>query len=623
MRRGLIITLGVVGALLALVAGGAVLLSSPEGARRAGEMLMSQALHRPVRFASLQAHLLSPTPTFHAEGVVVTSPSRITPADLLHARTLDAEFDWSGLLAGKMRFRRLALGQPELHLVRLGPGVNNYTFGPGGAGSALRSVTSLSAAGGRLIYEDPQRHLLLTGAFAHSGQGGSRALNLQGGGVANGQPFVATAAGAPLNGRSPTDPYAFSAHMVDGETDLVFSGVTQKPFDFRGFDLKVQGRGPNLADLHYLLGVDPVNSPPFSVTAHATKSNHLTRFTEVVGRIGDSDLAGDITADDRGPRRRISATLRARTIHTGDVAALLTHAPDHAATRRQAGHAGGSPDKPFDLKGLRAKDLDLDIEAQSVAGGPLPISGLKTHIQLTEGRLAFAPLDLQVGGGQARATLVLDARGPVPRGFLTVGLSQARLAAVRPDLTRTLDGRIAAHLSVSGAGASPAALLADLSGRTAIVVTDGHLARGPADALGGNLFKSLIAATAGAHADVRLQCAGGTATIAHGLASLDEVRLFTDVGETDAGGTVDFGRSSVSIRLTPRPRPGDLAQTPAPISITGPLAKPKVSADMVAAAKRQGVGGVIKLAMSPVTSLIPGRTQDFAADCARMAASVK
>jgi len=134
---------------------------------------------------------------------------------------------------------------------------------------------------------------------------------------------------------------------------------------------------------------------------------------------------------------------------------------------------------------------------------------------------------------------------------------------------------------------------------------------------------SLIAATAGAHADVRLQCAGGTATIAHGLASLDEVRLFTDVGETDAGGTVDFGRSSVSIRLTPRPRPGDLAQTPAPISITGPLAKPKVSADMVAAAKRQGVGGVIKLAMSPVTSLIPGRTQDFAADCARMAASVK
>jgi hypothetical protein len=52
------------------------------------------------------------------------------------------------------------------------------------------------------------------------------------------------------------------------------------------------------------------------------------------------------------------------------------------------------------------------------------------------------------------------------------------------------------------------------------------------------------------------------------------------------------------------------------------LAKPKISADVAAATKRQGVGAVVKLALSPVASLIPDRAQNFAADCARMAAGV-
>ncbi len=626
MRRGFFISLGGAGAVLAALAVGGLLLATPEGGRRAGEFLMSRALHRTVRFARLDAHLLTATPSFHAEDVVVTSPAKVTSADLLHARTLDAALAWKDLLAGRVRFTRLALGRPELHLVRLGHGLNNYTFGAEGGGSALRSVTSLSANDGQLIYEDPERHLLLAGAFSHSGQGGAQALHLQGGGVANGQPFVATAFGAQLNGRPPGAPYPFSAHMVDGATDLVFAGVTQRPFDFRGFDLRIQARGPNLADLHYLFGVDAVNSPPFSATAHAVKANHLTRFTGVTGRVGGSDLAGDITADDRGPRRKISATLRSHTVHVSDVAALLTHAPEHAATRSQPGRAapsGGLSDKPFSLKELRAKDLDLRIEAQSVVGAALPISNLKTRVQLTEGRLSFAPLELQLGGGQLRANAVLDARGEAPKGSLTLGLTQARIGALRPDLSKTLDGRIAARLSVSGAGPSPSALAANLSGRAAVAVTEGHLARGAADALGGDLFKSLLASAAGGRADVHLQCAGGVATLSRGLASINDVHLFTDVGETDASGAVDFGRNSLAVKLTPRPRPGDLAQTPAPISITGPLAKPKVSADVAAAAKHQGVGGVVKLALSPVTSLLPSRTQNFAADCARMSAEVR
>jgi uncharacterized protein involved in outer membrane biogenesis len=250
----------------------------------------------------------------------------------------------------------------------------------------------------------------------------------------------------------------------------------------------------------------------------------------------------------------------------------------------------------------------------------VPISQLSTRIQLSRGRLAFAPLDLEIGGGHVRATAVLDAEGPLPRASLALGLSRARVGAIRPELSKTLDGRLAAQLLLTGAGTSPSALAADLSGRASVAVTDGHLARGPADALGGYPLKGLIAASTAPGATVRLQCAGGSALIAHGSASMNDIRIFTDVGETDSSGAVDLGKRSVSVKLTPRPRPGDLAQTPAPISISGPLIRPKISADIGAVKRRRGVGAKVKLALLPVSSLLPGRTQDFAADCARIAA---
>lgn len=630
MLRGFVLAFAAVGALLALsLVGGGILLSTPEGTRRVGEVLIGAALHRTVRFDRLQAHLLTATPSVHAEGVVVSSPADVTRADLLHARTLDASFDWSGLPLGKLRFHTLDLGRPELHLVRLRAGRNNYTFGAGGAGSALRTVTRLTAVDGTMTYDDPERQLRLVGDFSHAAHGGGQTLHLQGGGVAHGQPFVATASGGPLNGRAPDDPYAFAAHLVDGDTDLVLSGVTQKPFDFRGFDFKVRARGPNLADFHYVFGVDPVNSPPFALSSHAVKANHLTRFSDLSGTVGASDLAGEIAADDRGPRRKIIARLRARTLHVADVAALLSPAPDHATARRQAGRAeagqagAGVSDRPFSLHALRAKDLDIALDAQTLAGAPLALSELSARILLSDGRLSVAPLTLQVGGGRLRASAVLDARGAVPTASLTAGLSQAGLARLQPALARTLDGRLAAHVAVSSSGASPAAMAARLSGRAAVILADGRLARGPANALGGDLVKGLLSAAAGPRAAVRLQCAGGSATLSGGRVSLDDVRLYTDVGETEAHGAVDLGRNQLSVRLVPKPRPGDLAQTPAPITVTGPLARPKIAADVAGAATGQGVGGVIKLALSPLTSLLPTRPQDYAAACARMAASVR
>jgi len=630
MRRGWAIGLGAAGAVALLLVVACVSVFATAGGRlRAGEFLLGHSLHRRVMFKAVQAKLLTANPTIHAEGVVIASPPAITTADLLRAKALDVTFQWSSLLTGHIAFKTVAVTEPQLHLVRLGKGRNNYTFGPSGSGSALRAVQSLSVSAGRLVYDDPERHIRLEGDFSHQARDGASALRMQGGGVAYGQPFTATATGAQLNARAPNAVYPFSAHMVDAETELTFSGSTVKPFDFRGFDMQIKAKGPNLADLHYLLGVDPMNSPPFSAEGHVQKENHLTRFTGLVGRIGASDLAGGVTVDDRSGRRKIGAQIKSHSLKISDLTILLTRAPGHELTRQEAGRAnpesqsGPLSSKPFSTRDLLAKDLDLKVDADAVSGAPIPLSNLHVEIHLNSGLLVLSPVEARINGSPLRADLRLDARGPVPLGALDARLSPTPLSRLNGGLAKAIQGDLAAHLTLAAKGASPAAMVANTQGRASLGLSKGLIQKETAEALSGDLFKGLASSLLGSKSSTNLQCAGGRAVVERGVVNLNGLRIFTDVGQTDVNGTIGLSNGALSLTLTPRPAPGSLAKIAAPIQVVGPFNKPKISVKIGEPLQRKGPGEAVKLVLSPLTGLLPQRTENFTGQCAQLLGLVR
>lgn len=132
-----------------------------------------------------------------------------------------------------------------------------------------------------------------------------------------------------------------------------------------------------------------------------------------------------------------------------------------------------SPDPlPFGL--LRGWSGALRVDAGEVLAGEVAVLGQAvSELELDEGVLTVR-LDGQASGGRVHGTAVVDAAADPPRVDVTGQV--AGLGIVGPVFGTPVDvvaGLVDATFALSGAGYSPAALLATVSGAAAVAVRDG------------------------------------------------------------------------------------------------------------------------------------------------------
>ena len=457
--------------------------------------LVQSKTHRTLSFGRLAFHLLQREPTIVVEDMRLGSPPNTVRDDLVHIGHGVLHVKLLPLLLGHVSLTGIELTGLDLRMVRLGPGRNNYSFGGAGLSPTLREVEHMTISPSTVSYTDPQRQLRLQGQIEYDSRRSAEPMRLTGGGVDHGAPYTINARGGSLTGRGPTTPFAIDANLIDGGVKTAILGSTQKPFDFRDFDLFIRSEGPNLADLGYLFGVEIPNTPAFILAAHATHNNHVTRFRQISGRFGASTIQGDFTSDHSRPRRMLTADLRAELLRAKDLATLLAPRPSHAVTRLQPGVAAipsNDEQRPFDLAGLQNLDARLDLRAAKVTGYPAPLSDVRLHLGMQDGHLDIHPLSATSSHG--RIEVALSAHGEA--GGLAL-----RVDAVAHDLQidpwsasksprGVFDG--AAHLS--GSGRSQKDLLAHAQGEMGFRLRDGEIKRSQADALAGDPVRGAWAA---------------------------------------------------------------------------------------------------------------------------------
>ncbi len=561
--------------------------------------------HRVLNFQTLHLHLLSADPTIQATQLVIGSPPDITPLDLarigegtLHLRLLP-------LLWGKLKLTEVELNGVDLHLVRLGHSRNNYSLGGAGLSATLAPVRRLSLTGGHVSYDDPQRSLMLKADAAYDPQT-PRPLRLTGGGVIRGAPYQVEAQGAPLNGRDPKAPYPFQATLVDGATRMQADGTSQKPFDFRGFDLAVDASGPNLADLGYLFNVTAPNSPPFKLKTQIKRVAHVVSLHGIDARFGASDLHGDLISDHNQPRRKFTATLTAGALTAADIAVLASPRPDHAVARSTAGTVGRAAsekgsfaDKSFDLDGLRKVDAAVDLRARRLTGYAVPFTDVVARLRLENGHLSLQPLSASLSPGGVSARLTLDARAAAPLLQASAAVRGARISVLRPAAAKTLDGIVDASAEFHGTGTSAQTMATHLQGRAAFRVDQGMIKRTDAEALGGDPLQAAWLQFVDKGAAVPLRCASGLFTVANGVATPHNLKIDTGAGATVGHGAIDFNAGRIDLLLQPIEREGSKPSLAAPIHIVGDLAHPKVSVDVKPAVKKSGLGVIAAVIGTP------------------------
>ena len=572
----------VLGVLLVLVVAGMAALAGGGGAALLRPVLEAK-LGRRVTYAHLAVTRAPEGIRLQFTDLRLGQPKRFGPGDLARVPHADLVVRLAPLLAGRLEAPTVTLDSPELHLVRRGPGDDNYSFGHGGGSGVLGATRVLRIAGGRVTMVDPQRRLTLQATLAHDAAG-ALPLRLEGGGVLQGEPYLVHARGGPLNGRKPHSPHAVQVELHDGAVRLSLSGETQAPFDFRGLDMDVQAQGPNLADLVYLFNLLAPNSPPFRLTGHMHRQDKRFSLTRLQATLGDSDLEGDISSVHLA-RRRLDARLRSRRLMAKDLRVLLASPPPHASTRAVAGvagHGGGTATRgrvlsstPVSLHRLQGEDVTLRYHADRADGFGPAASDVGLDLAIQSGRLTVAPLSFGVAGGAVRIDYALDTTSKAFPAHLAARVRGVQLARVAAG--GGFGGRLDADVDVRGAGPSVARQAATADGRASLRVTGGSVPKKDAAALSGDML-GLVGALLSPKGRAPLHCATADFTLASGMATATRLVVSTDGGRATGGGRIDLRDERLALHLEASSQAGGPpVQLRVPIVVDGSLARPHVT----------------------------------------------
>ncbi|HEX4741658.1 MAG TPA: AsmA-like C-terminal region-containing protein [Caulobacteraceae bacterium] len=597
---------------------------------RAVEAVASAKARRAVRFSRLRTHLLSNRPWVSAEGLWIASPPAISGEPLLRASRVTAQLRFAPLLLGRFEPVEMTLVKPQLHLVRLRPGVTNFTFGRGGPPGFLQSMQRLTITDGVVALDDVQRQTTLRGVFSQQDRPGDPApFRLAGGGVVKGGAYTVMARGADLNGRRAIAPYPFSADVHDGRTAVELSGTSGRPFDFQALNLAARASGPNLAALGYLFGFHGPNSPPFQLIGHVSRSGPRVEVSGISGRLGRSDVRGELSSGRRSNRATLTRVrLASRVAYLGDVRALLRARPPHALARGVSGASAPSAGKrsdgafsstPFRTGGMPKGDLQIEFTAAQVADAPLPVRRLAARVTQSGDRLTIGPVSFDTSPGRADLSARLDFASTTPSLTLRGALRGARLAALSHGLGRTVDGDFDAAFALRGQGRSPRVMAASASGRAAFRLSHGQIQRAKAAALSSDPVQAVETTLGGKSERTPLYCAVGEFAASDGRLQTARLDILTGAGLISGSGDIDIANGTLSLVLTGAPT-GKALRVSTPVALNGPLSHPTVTLAAASGARGRGVGRVLSVVKRSVASMIARPVSQSLPSCATLLA---
>jgi uncharacterized protein involved in outer membrane biogenesis len=417
-------------------------------------------------------------------------------------------------------------------------------------------------------------------------------------------------AASPLDLADTDTPYRIDLDARAGATRARAQGTLTNPFRFQTFDLRMALSGRDLEDLYPLLGLALPPSPPYALDGRLRRSGDLWRYEGFAGKVGDSDLGGDVQVDVAGARPMFRARLLSRKLDFDDLAGFIGAPPStgggetaNAEQKAEAAERAASPrllpDTPYDLAKLRAMDADVRWRAQRIHAPKLPmIEDMDAHLLLDAGLLRLEPLNFGVAGGDVRSTIRMDARRePIDtQAKIAVrGVELPRLLATA-ELAQGAAGRIGGDIVVRGQGDSVAAILGSADGEVALGMGRGRISNLVMELAGLDIAEALKFLLT-EDRQVPIRCAFADFGVQDGLMTSRGLAFdSTDtiiVGE----GTMNLKDESLDLLLKPRPKDRSILTLRSPLRVGGTFKDPSFRPDFAAL----GLRGAIALALGSIT----------------------
>lgn len=193
--------------------------------------------------------------------------------------------------------------------------------------------------------------------------------------------------------RGPAD--SFSARGIDaslgqeGSLQIDITGGISRVMTRRQLNLTVMMKGPDVRKFSHWTGLSLPKLPPFEVSGVLRGAKGRYAVDNLEGRIGRSAFIGNLSADIRDQRPKISGAVNASLIDLVEIAGALD--PDQALVAE-----------------LSKLELDLKLVGKKVATGPVSMTNVIAGLVIQDGALKANPLVASLDGGRLVGTAALS-----------------------------------------------------------------------------------------------------------------------------------------------------------------------------------------------------------------------
>jgi|FEC22Drversion2_1045045.scaffolds.fasta_scaffold00404_8 AsmA family protein len=552
------------------------------------------------------------TPHLHLRGVELANAEWAKEPHMLKADEIDFEIRPWPLLKGDVVLPSLVLRKPEVIVERGDKDRLNWELGeaPPAAAAAKKVVNPdnrfqtpligrLEVTDGKLSYRDPQRKLDLDGTVSTAmGSAGNRPeARLELKGKLEGQPLALHfVGGSVVMLRDTEEPYPLDLDVTFGATKLRAKGTVMDPFQWKGADVDLTLSGHDLADIYPLLGIPGPPTPPYNITGKLHREAGIWKFLRGRWHVGDSDLVGDVTIDERRKPELLIAKLVSQKLVFADLVPLVGAPPDKPAGNvspqqrqvQQQLEARGDlfPNVPLKVEKLRAMNMDVTLDAKRVlAPSYLPVQALSFRVVVQDGVATAKPLTLillgdgqSAGAGKIAGELVVDAKTDTPRVRTSLVLSDIELRNFfrNSQYFDATYGKVQGRVALAGVGRSLAQVMSTADGHIAAALGGGSVSSLMVSLAGLQIFDALILYVTGDHR-IPIKCAVGRLNFNHGTVAFDRTLLDTQKSVLYVQGQASLVTQAVKAEVDADAKQFDLLDLHGAVIVQGKLRQPQIS----------------------------------------------
>lgn len=578
----------------------------------------------------------SATITF--DGLAFANPAWAREPYLVKAER--AEFDirlWP-LLRQNIVIPRLALGAPLVGLQMEGDGRRTWALGKEGAEPGTPpTIGTVQVDGGALDFLAPDLGVDLHIDFSFDTTRGELPLSYKIKGKYRKQPLTAegrtgnvlqlTAQGQP--------PFPLEINATAGQTKLTAAGTVAELATLDGVDAKFTLKGQNLGDLFPLLGIALPQTSPYALGGELRKRGKRWEVAGMKGKLGLSDIGGDMAFDQAQKVPFLSGSLRSRVMDMDDLGPLIglpptarsanavegvAPPPDITQVKRARRDPGAKvlPTATLDFARLRAMNADVKYVADRIHNvRELPLDRGSVHVKLQDSVLTLDPLDLGIANGKLAGAIRIDAASSPADIRASLDLRGMQLNRLIPkvETLKTSFGKLDGRINLSGRGNSVASWLGSSSGDVAAMTGRGEFSNLLLEFLGldgGEVIKFLIK---GDH-NVVLRCGAVAFDVNKGLMTGRSIVFDTSDTVFHATGNASLANETLNFVIRAQPKDMSILSLRTPLRVGGSFASPSAGVEAGPLVAR-GLAALALGAINPLLALAatvePGPGQD--ADC--------